>query len=1049
MAASIGDIWAALNLDASGFTTGLANAQKGLFRFVHMAENTGGALVDMARNAVTAGMETAQALEVAHIAIGNMAGSAEEAGEFIKDLRKFAEQTPFAFEKMTNEVRKLQGAGLELKDMIPILTVFGDQVSAMGTGADGLKHLVKAFTDMKGMGKIMTADMNQLQNSGFRAWDTLAKHLGTTVAGAREKVQNEFVSSKGFLEVVLRDMMATTGGQMNKMAMTLGGMWEAFTDHAKLAMADGLAPFVEALKGIIPILAETMRSGGDFFKTMVDGMVFVVEVTGAVLAAYNALSDETQNLIVWTLAGTAALTAMGIGFIGAAFAVSAFVSSMVTLTALLFTPVGLVIAASLAYLGIVLGMLAFNAATLGLAWSRNWYGMKDATLSSVDSIVTTFTSAMDLMTFAINEFAKDIVDVMDPVLTTLADFWYGVGQAAEAVGAPMAPILTTMADGMGRAANAWHNLRKEIDETTKVSMEWNPDSQDYQPVSSGLTTMLSDLKAQINRDLTDGIMGTGGAIAGTFQALVEGPVADMFNAIAPDDIKKALQDYLLGFTELDAEGAKVLDGWLEDFLSRWTDGADTGGEQLTKKEMSEKEYEAWRDGIGMFWNQMASDQKIQSIRSTLFDEQISSIQTSVDEFNADFRAELDKLAKEFELAAAEQKKKNNEMIGGIIQDAGSEEVNGMMSSISMFTALLGPIGTLIGILWEFIKGLEFFSAALQIITDTIEHIQGWVNPLLSGLTNFIKTIGDLLTSIVDAFMALGAADLLQDIGKAFQGLAAALQPIIAVFKMISSSLGAFSKAMGGSAQLLDTALGALFEVFKVLGLVVMGFVYVLASVWNGVLSAIAAFLDAITLHKAADEVRSAMADTAQMEEDMGNLMDMSYADAKALSNHADAADEGTEAMKKMTEELLNVPVGYKVALTRWQEAFSNMDIGADSGGPQGGANRGDGPGGGRGNVREPTKDDLPGHKFPHLADGGIVRRKTVAVVGEAGPEAVVPLSKMASFGMGGSSIHIENLLVVANDPKELQEALEKIAKRKALVQSGKVSTNIGPKFSAE
>jgi hypothetical protein len=39
--------------------------------------------------------------------------------------------------------------------------------------------------------------------------------------------------------------------------------------------------------------------------------------------------------------------------------------------------------------------------------------------------------------------------------------------------------------------------------------------------------------------------------------------------------------------------------------------------------------------------------------------------------------------------------------------------------------------------------------------------------------------------------------------------------------------------------------------------------------------------------------------------------------------------------------------------------------------------------------------------IPELADGGIVSSATLAVIGEAGPEAVVPLSRAGEFGIGG------------------------------------------------
>ena len=40
--------------------------------------------------------------------------------------------------------------------------------------------------------------------------------------------------------------------------------------------------------------------------------------------------------------------------------------------------------------------------------------------------------------------------------------------------------------------------------------------------------------------------------------------------------------------------------------------------------------------------------------------------------------------------------------------------------------------------------------------------------------------------------------------------------------------------------------------------------------------------------------------------------------------------------------------------------------------------------------------------IPELAEGGIVTSPTLAMIGEGrGPEAVIPLSKMGQFGMGG------------------------------------------------
>jgi hypothetical protein len=63
--------------------------------------------------------------------------------------------------------------------------------------------------------------------------------------------------------------------------------------------------------------------------------------------------------------------------------------------------------------------------------------------------------------------------------------------------------------------------------------------------------------------------------------------------------------------------------------------------------------------------------------------------------------------------------------------------------------------------------------------------------------------------------------------------------------------------------------------------------------------------------------------------------------------------------------------------------------------------------------------DVP--NIPLLANGGIISQATLAVVGEAGPEAVIPLSRMNEFGMGGGgnvTIHVNG-----GDPQAVVDAL--------------------------
>jgi phage-related minor tail protein len=74
--------------------------------------------------------------------------------------------------------------------------------------------------------------------------------------------------------------------------------------------------------------------------------------------------------------------------------------------------------------------------------------------------------------------------------------------------------------------------------------------------------------------------------------------------------------------------------------------------------------------------------------------------------------------------------------------------------------------------------------------------------------------------------------------------------------------------------------------------------------------------------------------------------------------------------------------------------------------------------------------------IPALADGGIVTGPTLALIGEAGPEAVVPLDRMGS--MGGNNVTIN---VNGGDPQAVVNAL-----RTYMRQNGSVPIRVSNIF---
>lgn len=71
-------------------------------------------------------------------------------------------------------------------------------------------------------------------------------------------------------------------------------------------------------------------------------------------------------------------------------------------------------------------------------------------------------------------------------------------------------------------------------------------------------------------------------------------------------------------------------------------------------------------------------------------------------------------------------------------------------------------------------------------------------------------------------------------------------------------------------------------------------------------------------------------------------------------------------------------------------------------------------------------------KIPMLADGGIVDRATLAIIGESGPEAVVPLDQMGRYGVDGGGTTV-NITVQSADPNAVVDALRTYMNRNGAI----------------
>lgn len=175
-------------------------------------------------------MDVRNEFQQLEIAFGTMLKSTDKAATLMKDLTKFAAETPFGLQSAASGAKQLLAYGSTADTVIKELTMLGDV--AAGTGQQ-IGDLVYLYGTLRTQGRAYLMDIRQFAGRGIPIYDELAKVLNTS----KDKV-NDFVSAGkvGFKEVELafKNMTAQGGlygGLMEHQSKSIGGRLEALKDN--------------------------------------------------------------------------------------------------------------------------------------------------------------------------------------------------------------------------------------------------------------------------------------------------------------------------------------------------------------------------------------------------------------------------------------------------------------------------------------------------------------------------------------------------------------------------------------------------------------------------------------------------------------------------------------------------------------------------------------------------------------------------------------------------------------------------------------------------
>jgi tape measure domain-containing protein len=253
--------------DAERSLTRLGFSGSGALQLISRgARLTGLALAALAAGTLAFGIKGAASLEQTQIGFEALLGSAKEADAFIREMQQFAAETPFEFQGLADNARKLlaiaDAAGLARNEIIPTIGTIGDLTSVLGAPPDAIDRVVRALGQMASRGKVSTQELLQLSEAlpGFAPFQALADGLGVSTAELQKMVESGAIPAQQGIELLLQGMREFPGaaGAMAKQAQTLSGVFSTFKDTIQISLTNAFQPLIptikQVLKDAIPVL---------------------------------------------------------------------------------------------------------------------------------------------------------------------------------------------------------------------------------------------------------------------------------------------------------------------------------------------------------------------------------------------------------------------------------------------------------------------------------------------------------------------------------------------------------------------------------------------------------------------------------------------------------------------------------------------------------------------------------------------------------------------------------------------------------------------------
>lgn len=493
----------------SSLARGLGNSVKAVGETLSTGLAAGAAAATaIGTSAIVAGANYNTLGQRASAAMETVLGSTDAANQMMGQLMDFATQSPFPRQAFVEATQQMLAFGFSAEDVIPTLSAVQDAIAAAGGNSQQMQEVVYVLSQIQSSGKITAQDLMQLGQRGINAADLIGQSLGMSGQEVRDSITNGSLAAGDAIKALTDGMTARFGGA----AQNLKGTWTGATDSIMAKLRDLGAAFMQPFIGftgggaLVEGINKISTAFGGFIDTAEDGSV---RFTGA-LEPLNGVAQRLADKVLALMSGVADFIA-GIDLSG----VKSMFDELAPAIGAVGGALGAALGGQLPVLGSFLGGIHPLVAALG------------ALVATSPQLRSTFVSTMNEIWTAVQPLVPQLLGLFQTLVESLLPPLLAI---LPPVAAAFATLIAAIAPHLPALAQAFGSLATTLVEALlPVLPAFTAALAAAAPVIVQIATVLANLIASVPPSVLTAIVT---ALLGlSAVGKVSGAVSSMTNAV--------------------------------------------------------------------------------------------------------------------------------------------------------------------------------------------------------------------------------------------------------------------------------------------------------------------------------------------------------------------------------------------------------------------------------------------------------------------------------------------------------------------------------------